>query len=76
MATYEFQRQKVGSFQLDAYNSSGNKITYPGINAQETDADIIVGGVQQLLGIVNWVSKYDPLDARRTIEERVAEANG
>lgn len=74
MATYAFERQKVGSFQLDAYNSSGNKVTYPGINAQQTDADIIVGGVQQLLGIVGWTDKYDPLDARRTIEERVRSA--
>lgn len=75
MATYQFERQRVASFQLDAFKTGGTKTTYRGVDGTQTDADIIVGGVQQLLGVVQWQERYDPLDAKRTIEERVTNAS-
>lgn len=71
---YQFQRQKVANFQLNAYNPDGTKVTYKGVDGTQNSADIIVGGVQQLLSIVGWVSRYDPTDAKRTIDERVIES--
>jgi len=69
---YEFQRQKVASFQLDSYLAgSGNKMTFKGVNGAVSSAYIIVGGVQQLLSIVGLVELYDPTDAKRTVDERV-----
>lgn len=70
---YAFDKQKVASFQLNAYSSSGGKVTYKGVDGTQTSADIIVGGIQQLLGIVGWENKYEPTDAKRTIDERVIE---
>lgn len=71
---YQFETQKVASFQLDAYyTGSGNKQTFRGVDGTQTSADVIVGGIQQLLGIVGWVDRYDPTDAKRTIDERVVE---
>lgn len=68
---YQFETQRVASFQLDTYAASGDKQTFRGVDGTQTSADIIVGGIQQLLGIVGWVDRYDPTDAKRTIDERV-----
>lgn len=70
---YVFDRQKAASFQLNTYSSSGGKVTYKGVDGTQTDANIIVGGIQQLLGIVDWADRYEPTDAKRTIDERVME---
>lgn len=70
---YAFETQKVASFQLNTYNAAGEKQTFRGVDGTQTSADTIVGGIQQLLGIVGWVDKYDPTDAKRTIDERVIE---
>lgn len=70
---YAFDRQKAASFQLNTYSSTGGKVTYKGIDGTQTDANIIVGGIQQLLGIVGWTNRYEPTEAKRTIDERVVE---
>lgn len=71
---YSFQTERVASFQLDAYALSGNKQTLKGVDGTQTNADIIVGGIQQLLGIVGWTERYDPTDAKRTLDERIIES--
>lgn len=68
---YAFETQKVASFQLNTYNAAGEKMTFRGVDGTQTNADTIVGGIQQLLGIVGWVDRYEPTDAKRTVDERV-----
>ena len=46
-------------------------MTFNGIDGEQTDANIIVNGVQQLLSVVGWENRYDPTDAQRTVKERV-----
>lgn len=71
---YNFQTERVASFQLDAYILSGNKQTFKGVDGTQSDANTIVGGIQQLLDIVGFVDRYDPTDAKRTIDERIVES--
>lgn len=71
---YAFETQKVASFQLNTYNAEGERTTFRGVDGTQTSADIIVGGIQQLLGIVGWVDRYEPTDAKRTVDERVTTA--
>lgn len=71
--SYAFQTQRVANFQLDAYALSGDKQTFKGVDGTQTNANVIVGGIQQLIGIVGWESRYDPTDAKRTIDERIIE---
>lgn len=71
---YAFETQKVASFQLNTYSATGEKQTFRGVDGTQTSADIIVGGIQQLLGIVGWTDRYEPTDAKRTIDERVTTA--
>lgn len=70
---YQFETQKVASFQVDAYIASGDRMTFRGVDGTQTSADTIVGGIQQLLDIVGWVDRYEPTDAKRTLDERVTE---
>lgn len=71
--SYAFETQRVASFQLDTYAANGDKTTFRGVDGTQANANIIVGGIQQLLSIVGWESKYEPTDAKRTIDERVIE---
>lgn len=71
--SYVFARQKVSSFQI-AQNDAQGKTTFAGVDGEQNDANVIVGGVQQLLSIVGWQSKYNPLDALRTVKENVENA--
>lgn len=68
---YAFETQRVASFQLNTYNSAGEKQTFRGVDGTQASADTIVGGIQQLLDIVGWVDRYEPTDAKRTVDERV-----
>lgn len=70
--SYVFERQKVSDFRLNQFATSGDKMTFGGIDGEQTDANVIVNGVQQLLSIVGWQDKYDPTDAQRTVKERVS----
>ena len=69
---YEFTTDKVGSMRLHDFKGiNGNILTLKGINSLESDANIIIGGVNQLLGIVNFQNEYDPEDAIRTVNQNV-----
>ena len=70
--TYEFTTNKVGSMKLkDFHGTTGNTLRLEGIDATISDANIIIGGINQLLGIVNFQNQYDPEDAIRTVNQNV-----
>lgn len=72
---YAFQKQKVANFQLNAYGvNTDSKVTFKGVDGTQNSADIIVGGIQTLLSIVGWQERYDPTDAKRTLDEKVITA--
>lgn len=69
---YEFTTDKVGKMTLQNFRGSFGKIfTIHGVDAQISDANIIIGGVNQLLSIVNFQNQYDPEDAIRTVNQNV-----
>ncbi|MBQ6297046.1 MAG: hypothetical protein IJK81_05060 [Selenomonadaceae bacterium] len=69
--TYEFTTDKVGKVTLNNFKSYGKSFTLHGVDAQQSNANIIVGGLNQLLSIVNFQNKYDPEDAVRTVNQNV-----
>ena len=69
--TYEFTTDKVGKVTLNNLRSYGKSFTIHGVDAQQSDANIIIGGVNQLLSIVNFQNQYDPEDAVRTVNQNV-----
>ena len=69
--TYEFTTDKVGKVTLNNFKSYGKSFTIHGVDAQQSDANIIVGGLNQLLSIVNFQNQYDPQDAVRTVNQNV-----
>ena len=69
--TYEFTTDKVGKMTLNDFRSYGKTFTLHGVNAQISDANIIIGGVNQLLSIVNFQNQYDPENAVRTVNQNV-----
>ena len=69
--TYEFTTDKVGKVTLNNFKSYGKSFTIHGVDAQQSDANIIVGGLNQLLSIVNFQNEYDPEDAVRTVNQNV-----
>lgn len=70
--TYEFTTDKVGSMKLQNFHgSTGHTFKLEGIDAQIADANIIIGGVNKFLSIVNFQNEYDPEDAVRTVNQNV-----
>ncbi|MBQ3441658.1 MAG: hypothetical protein IJG33_00280 [Selenomonadaceae bacterium] len=69
--TYEFTTDKVGKMTLNDFRSYGKTFTLHGVNAQISDANIIISGVNQLLSIVNFQNQYDPENAVRTVNQNV-----
>ena len=69
--TYEFTTDKVGKVTLNNFKSFGRSFTLHGVDAQQSNANIIIGGVNQLLSIVNFQNQYDPEDAVRTVNQNV-----
>ena len=69
--TYEFTTDKVGKVTLNNFKSYGKSFTLHGVDAQQSNANIIVGGVNQLLSIVNFQNQYSPTDAVRTVNQNV-----
>ena len=69
--TYEFTTDKVGKVTLNNFKSYGKSFTIHGVDAQQSNANIIVGGLNQLLSIVNFQNQYDPEDAVRTVNQNV-----
>ncbi len=70
--TYEFTTDKVGSMKLQNFHfNNGETLKLEGIDAQIADANIIIGGVNQLLGIVGFENEYSPEYAVRTVNQNV-----
>ena len=69
--TYEFTTDKVGKVTLNNFRMYAKHFTIHGVDAQQSDANIIIGGVNQLLSIVNFQNNYDPEDAVRTVNQNV-----
>ena len=69
--TYEFTTGKVGKVTLNNFKSYGKNFIIHGVDAQQSDANIIIGGVNQLLSIVNFQDKYNPEYAVRTVNQNV-----
>lgn len=51
---YEFSNEIVAKVKVSEDASGQDAITLNGINGRETDANIIMGGVSALFGIVGW----------------------
>lgn len=68
---YQFTTDKVGKVTLNNFKSYGKSFTIHGVDAQQSDANIIIGGLNQLLSIVNFQNQYDPADAIRTVNQNV-----
>ena len=69
--TYEFTTDKVGKVTLNNFGEYGKTFTIHGVDAQQSDANIIISGVSQLLSIVNFQNQFDPEDAVRTVNQNV-----
>jgi len=69
--TYEFTTDKVGKVTLKHFGAYEKGFTLHGVDAQQSDANIIIGGVNQLLSIVNFQDKYNPEHAVRTVNQNV-----
>jgi len=73
--TYEFTTDKVGSMKLQNFrHNTGQTFKIDGVNAQIAYANVILGGINQLLGIVNFQNQYYPEDAVRTVNQNVVES--
>ena len=71
---YEFTTDKVGSMKLqDFHNTTGKTFKIEGVDAQIADANVVISGINQLLGIVNFQNEYDPEKAIRTVNQNVIE---
>ena len=69
---YEFTTDKVGSMKLQNFHGSiGKTLKIEGVDAQISDANVIIGGINQFLGIVNFQNQYNPEDAIRTVNQNV-----
>ena len=70
--TYEFTTDKVGKMTLNNFRYSyGKSFTIHGVDAQISDANIIIGGINQLLSIVNLQNQYNPEDSVRVVNQNV-----
>ena len=70
--TYEFTTDKVGSMKLNNFhNAIGKSFKIEGVDAQIADANVIIGGINQFLSIVNFQNEYDPENAVRTVNQNV-----
>ena len=70
--TYEFTTDKVGKVTLNNFRGVyGQKFTLQGVNAQISDANVILGGVNQLLSIVNFQNHYESEYVVRTVNQNV-----
>ena len=70
--TYEFTTDKVGSVKLNNFHhEEGKTLKLDGIDAQITDANVILGGLSQFLSIVGFENEYEPTDIVRTVNQNV-----
>lgn len=65
---YQFNNEVAAKMSVTMSDST-DKITLAGVNGRETDANVIMGGISTLLGIVNWSAR----DAARIVTQNVEE---
>ena len=69
---YEFTTDKVGSIKINNFHHNpGQTLKLEGIDAQITDADVILSGVNQFLSIFGFENEYEPTDVVRTVNQNV-----
>jgi len=64
---YQFTNRTTGKSQIT--DDSDAAITLNGINTTTTDANVIMSGLTQLLGLVGWTIK----DANRVVTQDIEE---
>ena len=70
--TYEFTSDKVGSIKIqDFRHISGETLKLECIDAQISDANIILSGVNQFLSIVGFENEYETTNIVRTVNQNV-----
>lgn len=70
--TYEFTTDKVGSIKINNFHyNNGETLKLEGIDAQISDANIILGGINQFLNIVGFQNEYSPTNVVRTVNQNV-----
>ncbi len=55
---YEFSNEIVAKMKVAEDASGQDALTLSGVNGHETDANIIMGGISILFGIVGWEAGY------------------
>ena len=70
--TYEFTTDNVGKVTVNNFRGIyGKTLILHGVDAQQSDANIILGGINQLLSIVNFQNQYNPERVVRTVNQNV-----
>ena len=69
--TYEFTTDKVGSIKIKNFGTDNDTLSIAGIDAKESDANIIIDGLNQFLSIVNFQNNYNPRYVIRTVHQNV-----
>ncbi len=70
--TYEFTTDQVGIIKINNFHhETGKTLKLEGIDAQISDANIILGGLSQFLSIVGFENEYEPINVVRTVNENV-----
>ena len=64
---YQFANRTTGKSQIT--DDSNTDITLNGINTTTTDANVIMSGLTQLLGLVGWTIR----DANRVVTQDIEE---
>ncbi len=65
---YQFRNEATAKMSV-TMSDSDDKVTLAGVNGTETDANVIMGGISTLLGIVGWSTR----DAARVVTQDVEE---
>ena len=68
---YEFTTDKVGAIKLQYFDGTSKTLRLEGVDAQISDANIIISGVNQLLSVVNFQNRYNPEYVVRVVNQNV-----
>lgn len=65
---YQFSNEASATMKVTMSDST-DVINLKGVNGRETDANVVMGGISTLLGIVGWSTR----DAARVVTQNVEE---
>lgn len=69
---YTFKQEKVASVVISKFGANQDKtLTIAGVDGAINDADVIVGGINQMLSIVGLQNDYDPKNMVRMVKQSV-----